>query len=132
MNTLALILKLLHVFAAIWLMIGIIGRTVLLSRAEHSQEIESVRVLLPVAHIFESKMVIPGSSAVLLAGLVTAWVQGWPILGFLQGGASNWVLVSLLLFATIFRLSGLSSSHAARYSSAPFKMLSPKIGSPQN
>jgi hypothetical protein len=46
-------------------------------------------------------MVLPGSFAVLTAGLATAWVQGWPILGFLQGGSSNWVLVSLILFLTI-------------------------------
>jgi len=25
-------------------------------------------------------------------------VQGWPILGFLQGGAVNWVLVSILIY----------------------------------
>jgi len=28
-------------------------------------------------------------------------VQGWPILGFLQGGAVNWVLVSILIYLSI-------------------------------
>jgi hypothetical protein len=46
-------------------------------------------------------MVIPGSSAVVLAGIFTTFAQGWPLFGFLQHGASNWVFVSLVLFLTI-------------------------------
>jgi hypothetical protein len=46
-------------------------------------------------------MVIPGSSAVFLLGLATAWLQGWPMLGFLQGANSNWLLVAILLFLTL-------------------------------
>ena len=100
--SLPLILKLLHIFTAIWLVTGIIGRYMVLSRVSNSPSIREIQTLLPIATIFEERMVIPGSTAVFLAGLVTAWAQGWPILGFLQGGASNWVLVSLLLFITIF------------------------------
>ena len=96
-----LILKLLHVFAAIWLITGLIGRNLVLSRAARSANLQEIRTLLPISAVFEKRMVLPGSTAVLLAGLVTAWAQGWPILGFLQGGASNWVLVSLLIFLTI-------------------------------
>jgi hypothetical protein len=99
--SLALILKLIHVFAAFWLITGIIGRNITIKKAEQSLDIQSVGTLLPLASIFEARMVIPGSFAVLIAGLVTAWVQGWPILGVLQGGASNWVLVSLLLFFSL-------------------------------
>ena len=36
-----------------------------------------------------------------MAGLIAAWVRGWPILGFLQGGGSNWVLVSLVIYLSI-------------------------------
>lgn len=105
--TLALTLKLLHIFASIWMIAGIIGRYVTLQKAEQSTDMHAVSVLIPVAGIFERVMVRPGSMAVLLAGLVTAWAQGWPILGFIQGGASNWVLVSLLLFLTMIPLIGL-------------------------
>lgn len=97
----ALLLKLLHVLAAFWLVTGLLGRYVALTKAEQSRDIDGVLSLLPVAGVFERAMVIPGSSAVLIAGLATAWAQGWPILGFLQRGASNWVLVSLLLFLTL-------------------------------
>jgi hypothetical protein len=46
---------------------------------------------------FERLLVIPGSALVLIFGLTTAWLQGYPILGLLVGGTTNWVLVSLLL-----------------------------------
>ena len=69
--------------------------------AGRSTSVQQLQAMLPIGTIFEKRMVIPGSTAVLLAGLITAWAQGWPILGFLQGGASNWVLVSLFLSLTI-------------------------------
>jgi len=83
------------------LIAGVLGRTVVLFKAEHSPDIQAVRTLMPVANIFERTMVVPGTFAVFLAGLLTAWLQGWPILGFLQGGKSNWVLVSMLLLLSI-------------------------------
>ena len=91
------LLKLLHIGAAFWLIAGILGRYVVLSKAEHSPDIQAVQALVSAANIFEQMMVRPGTYAVFLAGLITAWLQGWSILGFLQGGKSNWVLVSLLL-----------------------------------
>jgi hypothetical protein len=98
---LGLVLKTLHVLTAMWMIAGGVGRFVALSKAERSTDIRSVRAILSVAGVFENAMVIPGSTAVLLAGLVTAWAQGRPILGFIQGGSSNWMLVSLLLFLTV-------------------------------
>jgi hypothetical protein len=100
--SLALFLKFLHVAAAMWLITGLIGRAVVLARAGRSSDIHEVVTLLPLSSIFEKSMVIPGSSAVLIAGLVTAWAEGWPILGFIQGGSVNWVLAALLLYLTIF------------------------------
>jgi hypothetical protein len=98
---LAQLMKLIHILAAFWIIIGIVGRNITMQKAAHSAEIGSLRTLLSLAQVFENRMVLPGSFAVLTAGLATAWVQGWPILGFLQGGSSNWVLVSLILFLTI-------------------------------
>src|SRR5512138_2540939 len=104
---LATVLKLLHVFTAIWMIVGLFGRQIVLHKAGLSKDIREVCTLLPVSAVFEQKMVIPGSSAVMIAGLVTAWAQGWPILGFIQGGAANWVLVSLLLFLTVIPVIAL-------------------------
>lgn len=99
--TLAIFLKFLHVAAAFWMTAGLIGRWVAQQQAARSKSVEQVLALMPAASVFERVMVIPGSLAVLLMGLFTAWAQGWPILGFLQGGSTNWVLVSLVLFLSL-------------------------------
>ena len=35
----------------------------------------------------------------LVLGLLTAWLQGQPLFGVVQGARSNWLLVSLVLLA---------------------------------
>jgi uncharacterized membrane protein len=37
---------------------------------------------------------------------MTAWWQGWPVFGFLQGATSNWLLVSLILFLGVSAFIG--------------------------
>lgn len=54
--------------------------------------------LLRASDDFDRLMVIPGSLVVLVLGLITAWLGGWPILGFLTGNDSNWLLVALILY----------------------------------
>ena len=95
---LAIGFKLLHVLAAIWFISGLLGRWFTLGQAARTSNIQTVSDLVNLGGQFERRMVIPGSLAVLLLGLITAWLQGWPILGVLQGGTSNWLLVSLVLF----------------------------------
>jgi hypothetical protein len=95
------LLVVLHVLSVFWLLAGIVGRDVVMARAARASGIEEVRMLLGVSHVFEARMVRPATSVVLVGGLLAAWARGWPILGFLQGSASNWVLVSLLIFLTI-------------------------------
>jgi hypothetical protein len=50
--------------------------------------------------------VIPVSVAVLVFGLIAAWMQKWPLFGFLQGSPSNWLLVSFLLFVGLLAFIG--------------------------
>ncbi len=94
----ATLLKLLHVLTAFWLVTGLLARNMTMSRAAKTSEVRSVRVLVENAGRFEMAMVRPGSLVVFLFGLFTAWAQGWPVLGFLQGGATNWLLVSIVLY----------------------------------
>src|SRR5262249_60280151 len=54
--------------------------------------------------VFEVRLVRPFTGYVLLAGLLAAWLRGWPILGFLQGGKSNWVLAAILIYLTLIPL----------------------------
>jgi hypothetical protein len=94
-------LKFLHVLAGFWMTAGLVGRGVAQLRAEQTAEIRSLQLLVELIGRFDKLMVIPGSMAVFLLGLVTAWVEGLPILGFLQGGRTNWLLASLVLFLGI-------------------------------
>lgn len=95
-------LKFLHVLTGFWFTAGVVGRGVAQLRAERTTEIRSLQLLAELIGRFDNLMVIPGSTAVFLLGLLTAWVEGLPILGFLQGARTNWLLVSLVLFIGIF------------------------------
>lgn len=105
--TVAHLSKLVHVVAAIWMIGGGVGRFVAHRAAIRATGIETMQTLLGLVEFFDSRMVIPASSVLLIFGLTTAWLQGWPILGFLQGGSSNWVLVSLLLTLSILPMVAL-------------------------
>jgi hypothetical protein len=56
--------------------------------------------LLGVAGVFDRLMVIPGSIAVLVAGLLTAWAQGQPLVA----PHGWWLGVSLIVFLSIIPL----------------------------
>ncbi|HEX8032939.1 MAG TPA: DUF2269 family protein [Ktedonobacterales bacterium] len=99
--SLALSLKLLHVLVAFWLVSGLLGRTFALGEAARASEITRVRTLVSLAGTFESRMVIPGSFAILLLGLATAWAQGLPLFGVFQGARTNWLLLSLVLYVAV-------------------------------
>jgi Predicted integral membrane protein (DUF2269) len=96
--TLAILFKLVHVFAAFWFIGGILGRTVALRQAARTTNVKTVEPLVNLAGIFEKSMVIPGSLLVLIAGIVTAVLGGWSLFGFLEGQRTNWLLLSLALF----------------------------------
>ena len=102
--TLALGFKFLHVLVAFWMTGGFVGRTVAQLRAEHTTDLRSMQLLMELIGRFDRLMVIPGSSAVFVLGLLTAWAQGYPMLGFLQGARTNWLLISLVLWIGVFAL----------------------------
>ncbi len=95
--TLALILKTLHILSAMALVAGMVGRQITRSQMRKTADIRFFLELNALAGLFESKLVIPGSNLVALLGLVLGLLQGWPIIGFLQGAKQNWLLVSNLL-----------------------------------
>jgi uncharacterized membrane protein len=96
-----LLMKLLHVLASFWMIAGVIGRDLTFWQAGRSTNVQAVQGLLHVSEFFERWAVIPISVLVLLFGLVITWMQKWPLFGFLQGAASNWLLVSFVLFIGI-------------------------------
>jgi hypothetical protein len=100
---LSLFFKLLHVLSAMALVTGLVGRWITNSHAERSTDIASMEALLGASVRFE-RMAIGGSFAVLVSGLLTAWLMGTPILGAFEGAPTNWLLVSLVLFVLVMGL----------------------------
>ncbi len=92
------LMKLLHVLAAFWMVSGVVGRDLSFWWAGKAANVQAVHALLRASEFFERYAVIPVSMAVLLFGLIVTWMQKWPLLGFLQGSSTNWLLVSAILF----------------------------------
>ena len=90
-----------HVWTVLWLAAGIIGRDVCYWQAAHTDDLAALRTMAGLGGTFERAMVRPATFVVLATGLIAAWVRGWPILGFLQGGTVNWVLVALLIYLSV-------------------------------
>jgi uncharacterized membrane protein len=93
--TLPVWVKLLHVVLVLGFTGGLIGRWLVLRSAARSDDVEFAHRLSEVAVPFE-RLVIWGSFAVPLAGLITAWAQGYSFLGLRTG----WMLVSFVLLLT--------------------------------
>jgi hypothetical protein len=97
------VFKFLHELAAFWFIAGIIGRQLVRHLARRSDTVHHFAMLTQVAGRFESLMVIPGNLLVIVLGVITALIGGWPILGFLQGSEENWLLVTnVILLAGFF------------------------------
>jgi hypothetical protein len=92
------IVRLLHIFTSIWFISGLLGRWLAYAQARRTADVHTTGALLRLSDRFERVMVIPGSQAVLVFGLLTAWLQDQPLLGALQDARSNWLLVSLALY----------------------------------
>lgn len=93
-----LIMKLFHVLAAFWFVSGIVGRDFTFWQAGKASSPQAVHSLLQVSDFFERYAVIPVGSVLALFGLIITFLQRWPLLGFLQGSSSNWLLVSVILY----------------------------------
>ena len=99
--SLYLFMKLLHVLAAFWLIAGVVGRDFAFWQAGRATSVQAVQGLLHLSDFLERWAVIPVSVLGLIFGLIVTWMQKWPLFGFLQGAASNWLLVSSILFIGI-------------------------------
>jgi uncharacterized membrane protein len=91
---------LLHVAVAFWFVAGLLGRNLTLARARSSRQVASVGELVELAGRFERLMVIPGSLAVLVLGLLAAWARGRA----LAGSGNGWLLGSLLLYVLLLAM----------------------------
>jgi hypothetical protein len=88
------VIKAVHVLIGFWFVAGLVGRGVTLARARRTRDLGTMGELLNVAGVFDRLMVIPGSAAVLVAGLLTMWAQGRSLFAPHQW----WLGVSLIVF----------------------------------
>ena len=90
----------LHVVIAFGFVAGLIGRDITLAKARSTDDLGQVGALVGLASRFEKLLVIPGSFAVLVAGLIAMVAQGRS----LTGPRNGWLVVSLVLFVALFAL----------------------------
>jgi uncharacterized membrane protein len=95
------VIVLLHVLSAGWFVSGLVGRAVTWRYAREATVASTTVALLRASEYFDRMMVIPGSMVILVLGLLAAWQGGWPVLGFIAGSDSNWLLVSLILYLSL-------------------------------
>jgi len=80
---------LLHVAVSFWFVAGLLGRNVTMARARSANDVSTLVELVDLSGRFERLMVIPGSFAVVVAGLLAAWAEGQPLAGPMTGGCSR-------------------------------------------
>jgi uncharacterized membrane protein len=90
--------KFLHVLVASWFVSGLVGRGVILHFASRERDVVRLAGLLHASEFMERFMVIPGWSAVLAAGVLLAWLAGYPLLGSLVGHGPNWVIAAIIIW----------------------------------
>lgn len=86
-----------HVVSAFWLIAGLAGRDVTLSRARRATEVRDVAAIADVAGRFDRLLVVPGSIAVVLLGLASVWTEHLDI----TARGSRWALAALILYLSI-------------------------------
>jgi len=102
--TLTSLFEFLHVLSAIAVITGIAGRNLTMGQVPRSATIAEVRAFAKLAGVFDIWLVRPFSLLVLILGLITAWRGNWPIFGFIEGADRDWLLASLIIYATVIAL----------------------------
>ena len=92
--------KLLHILSGFWLVAGLLGRTVAIAQARREADIGRIEALMSAAGRFEKLMVIPGSVAVLVLGLITMVSQHRSLLG----DGNGWLLAALILYLAMMAM----------------------------
>lgn len=92
-----IVLKFLHIISVIMFVGGLFARQLVRSYAKKTDDVKMFATLNFASGRIESTLVIPGSAAALVLGVILALIGGIPIFGFLQGASQNWLLVSNIL-----------------------------------
>ena len=95
-----LAIKFCHIIAVIMMIGGVFARQLLRGVAKKTDEVKLVASLTLVAKRLDTIMVIPGSNATMILGILLALIARLPIFGFLQGASQNWLMGSNILLVS--------------------------------
>jgi len=94
------LLKWVHVNLVIIFAIGIAEYITYFYQAAKETEPRVIHEMVEAGDKIHNYLLKIGGSLLFISGVVTAWRHGVPMLGFIQGGNVNWLLVSIVLFLT--------------------------------
>src|SRR5215469_17282590 len=98
MNLYSLV-KVLHLMAVTAVIAGVVGRALIRARVVRLDNIHIMREFVDLEGHFDQWLVVYGSLATLLTGLLLTWLGHWPLL---NAGVPTWTLIGAVLFlATI-------------------------------
>ena len=93
------LVKVLHILAVTAVIAGVVGRALIRTRLLRLDDIHVVREFVDLEGHFDQWLVVYGSIATLLTGLLLTWLGHWPLF---NAGVPTWTFVGALLFlATI-------------------------------
>jgi uncharacterized membrane protein len=95
--SLHLLIRFLHILAAIVFAGGLLARQVVRGLMAGATDVGQILTLSLAAGRIERLMVIPANLLVIALGLVLAFDVRAPILGSLQGDPRNWLLISIII-----------------------------------
>lgn len=98
------VFRFLHIVSAIWFVGGLFSRQLVRGYLKQTDDIQQFATFSRAAGKIETAMVIPGSMAVVVIGVILALIADYPIFGFLQGASQNWLLVANILLITAMGL----------------------------
>lgn len=100
MNLYSLV-KVLHILAVTALIAGVVGRALIRARLVRLDDIHIVHEFVNLEGHFDQWLVVYGSNATLLTGILLTWLGHWPLL---NAGVPTWTLVGAALFLAIIPL----------------------------
>ena len=93
------LVKVLHILAVTAVISGVVGRALIRARLLRLDDIHIVSEFIQLEGRFDEWLVVRGSIATLLTGLLLTWLGHWPLV---NAGVPTWTLVGAVLFlATI-------------------------------
>ena len=95
------VIKVLHILAVTSVIGGVVGRALIRARLVRLDDIHIMREFIALEGHFDQWLVVYGSTAMLLTGLLLTWLGHWPLL---HAGVPTWTLVGAVLFLVIIPL----------------------------